>query len=59
MRKIKNNIHPNTIYNFIYEIFILPLKYTSKILYPRLYRIDNIMRNKTRCPEDFYYTKVN
>ena len=59
MRKIKINIHPNIIFNFIYEIFILPLKYTSKILYPRLYRIDNILNNNTKCREDYYYTKVN
>lgn len=58
MRKIKNNIHPNFIFNFIYELFVLPLKYTSKILYPRLFRIDNILTNKTKCPEDYYFAKV-
>ena len=58
MRRIKNKFHPNMIYNFLYEIKVLPLRFFSRILYPRLHRIDNVMKNKIKISDDFYFKKV-
>jgi hypothetical protein len=42
MRKIKNKFHPNLISSIINNAFSLPLNNLMKMLYPRLYRLDDI-----------------
>jgi hypothetical protein len=43
MRKIKNRFHPNIIASTINKIMTLPLNLMIKYLYPRLYRLDDIL----------------
>jgi hypothetical protein len=43
MRKIKSKFHPNIISNFIQQVVSLPLNLLIKLLYPRVYRLDDLV----------------
>jgi hypothetical protein len=43
MRKIKTQFHPNIISYFIEQILTLPLNLMIKLLYPRFYRLDDLV----------------
>jgi hypothetical protein len=57
MRKIKNKIHPNIINHMINLIFTLPLNLLVKSLYPRVYRLDDLIHENE--DEEKVFTNLN